>query len=363
MGMPARRISLVLLLCASTAYAQGEIDMDEDPEPAPTEEAAPVPAPEENQPVVKDPKVAKKWQRAADQLVRKGDQLTKQGKATEAKTQYDNAVIAYTKAIEASDDVSLNYQLAIAEDKAGNTADAMKHMNVVLAAQGIKPDVMKKAQTKLDEMSMKVGVLMLTIDPEGTQISVGGQVVGEAPLKEPLVLAPGTVMLSLTAVGYQPKDVELKIEAGSESERKLTLEPVPVVIKEVVKDEPEPEKPEEPKAPPKLPLYIGAGVTGALVITATITGIVAVSYHSTYTDPLATGTDRINAQAAGRTMATVTDICLVGGVAAAGFTTYWYLKKYKPAQTAMAERQTQAKVDVVPWVQPQAGGLVAVGSF
>lgn len=353
-----------MLLCASTAYAQGgEIDMDDDPQPAPTEEAAPAPAPDENQPVVKDPKVAKKWQQAADLLVKKGDQLTKQGKATEAKTQYENAVTAYSKAIEASDDVALNYQLAIAEDKAGNTADAMRHMKVVLAAQGIKPDVMKKAQTKLDEMSMKVGLLMLTIDPEGAQISIGGQVVGEAPLKEPLVINPGTVTLSLTAVGYQPKDVELKIEAGSESERKLTLEPVPVVIKEVVKDEPEPDKPEEARPPSKLPLYIGAGVTGALVITATITGIVAVSHHSTYTDPLSTGTDRINAQATGRTMATVTDICLVGGLAAAGFTTYWYFKKYRPAQTAMAERQTQSKVDVVPWVQPHAGGLVAVGSF
>ena len=49
--------------------------------------------------------------------------------------------------------------IAIAEDKAGNTADAMKHLKLVLAAQaGVKPDVMKKAQAKLDEMSMKVGI-------------------------------------------------------------------------------------------------------------------------------------------------------------------------------------------------------------
>ena len=79
-------------------------------------------------------------------------------------------------------------------------------------------------------------------------------------MKEPLVLMPGTVTVSLTAVGYQPKDVEIKIEAGSESERKITLDPVPVVIKQVVKDEPEPE-PVKPKPPSKLPLYIGAGVT------------------------------------------------------------------------------------------------------
>lgn len=358
--MRAQRLSLVLLLCASTAYAQGEIDMDPDPDPQP-EQTEGEPAPPVDQPVVKDPKVAKKWLKAGDQLVRKGDQLTKKGDATEAKTQYENAVTAYNKAIESSDDVSLNYQLAIAEDKAGNTPNAMKHMKLVLAAQtGVKADVMKKAQARLDEMSMKVGLVTLTIDPEGTQVSMGGQVIGEAPLKEPLVLMPGDVTISLTAVGYQPKDVELKPEAGSESERKISLDPVPVVIKQVVKDEPEPE-PEKPNPPSKLPLYIGAGVTGALVITATVTGIMAVGQHGTFTDPMANASDRLDAQSNGRTLAHVTDICIAGGVVAAGFTAYWYLKKYKPATAAFSERQ--AKLDVVPWVQPEAGGLVAVGSF
>lgn len=354
--MRAQRIALVLLVCASNAYAQGEIDMDPDPDPQPAETTPPP-----DQPVAKDPKVAKTWLKAADQLVKKGDQLAKKGDAAGAKTQYDNAVTAYGKAIEASDDVSLNYQLAIAEDKAGNTADAMKHLKLVAAAQaGVKPDVIKKAQTKLDEMSMKVGLLTLTIDPEGTQISIGGQPVGEAPMKEPLVLNPGTVTLSLTAVGYQPKDVEIKIEAGSESERKITLDPVPVVIKQVVKEEPTPE-PEKPQPPSKLPLYIGAGVTGALVITATVTGIMAVGQHGTFTDPMTKASDRLDAQSNGRTLAHVTDICIAGGVVAAGFTAYWYLKKYKPATAAFSERQ--AKLEVVPWVQPEAGGVVAVGSF
>ena len=357
--MRAQRLTLVLLLCASTAYAQGEIDMDPDPTPAPAEgEAQPAPT---DQPVVKDPKVAKKWQQAADLLVKKGDQLTKKGDTAGAKTQYDNAITAYGKAIEASDDVSLNYYLAIAEDKAGNTVDALKHLKLVLSAQaGVKPDIMKKAQAKQDEMSMKVGLVTLSIEPEGTQVSIGGQVIGEAPLKEPLVLMPGTVTVTLTAVGYQPKDVELKPEAGSESERKIALDPVPVVIKQVVKEEPEPE-PVKAQPPSKMPLYIGAGVTGALVVTATITGIMAVGQHGTFTDPMSNASERVDAQSSGRTLAHVTDICIAGGVVAAGFTAYWYLKKYKPASAAFSERQ--AKLDVVPWVQPEAGGLVAVGSF
>jgi hypothetical protein len=229
----------------------------------------------------------------------------------------------------------------------------------------MKPDVVKKSQAKLDELSMKVGMLTLAVTPDGTQISIGGKQVGEAPMTEPLVLMPGTTTVSFTAVGYQPKDVEFKIEAGSESERKISLEAVPIVTKPVDNDiapEPEPEKPKTKD--PMLPVYIGAGATGVFLITATITGIVAVGDHATYIDPKATKTERADAQSSGRTMAHITDLCLVGMIGAAAFTSYWYLYKVRPEKHALDERQAnRSKVDVVPWVQPQAGGVVAVGSF
>jgi len=359
----------VLFGFATTAHAQGEIDMDDTPQqpqqqPQPPTDQ-PAEQPDANQPVVKDPKVAKKWLQAADTLVRKGDQLTKQNKPADAKTQYDNAVTAYQKAMEASDDVTITYALAIAEDKAGNAPDAMKHLKALAAAQGMKPDLVKKAQAKLDELSMKVGLVTLQITPDGTQISLAGKVVGEAPMTEPLVLMPGTVTLSLAAVGYQPKDIELKIEAGSESERKIGLEPVPIVTKPVEQEQPETPVVEGPKKPNLMPIYIGGGATITFTIVATITGIMAVGEHSTYVDPMATKQERADAQSSGRTLAHVTDVCLVGAIGAAAFTTYWYLYKIKPQQSAQAERQAlnRSKVDVVPWVQPQAGGLVAVGSF
>jgi hypothetical protein len=293
--------------------------------------------------------------------MRKGDQLTKQGKP-EAKAQYENAATAYQHAIEASDDVGLNYQLALAEDKAGMTPDALVHLRLVIAAQGIKPAIMKNAQARLDEFSMKVGVVTLTITPPGTQVSIEGKVVGEAPLTEPIVLMPGTHKVALTAVGFQPKEVELKVEAGSESERKIALEAVPIMSKPQV-DEPEPMPAEGPKGPNMMPIYVGGGIAGGLVLVATVTGIVAVSKHGTYADQNEDPATRADAQSSGRTFAHVTDICLVGALGAAAFTAYWYQYKYRPQARAFAERQQQAKVDVVPWVQPQAGGLFVAGSF
>ena len=366
--MGNRRLALIVgasLCLSSSAFAQpaeGEIEMEGEAPPA---EPAPAEAPPE-QPAapVKDPKVARKWLQAGDVLVRKGDQLTKQGKTAEAKQQYENAVTAYQRAIEASDDVSLHYQLAIAEDKAGMTPEAIKHLKIVAGAQGVKASILKNAQTKLDDFSMKVGIVSLAITPEGTQVSIGDKEIGEAPLAEPLVLPPGTHKVTFTAVGFQPKDIDLKIEAGSESERKIALEPVPVVTKPEQPEEPMPETPiVAPAGPNKLPLYIGAGATGGFVLLATITGIVAVGKHGTYTDGNASPNERTDAKSSGETFALVTDLCLVGAVGAAAFTAYWYQYKYRPQARAFAERQTQAKLDVVPWVQPQAGGLTVAGSF
>lgn len=374
--MGNRRLSLLVgisLCVSSSAFAQpedGEIEMEGDApstDPAPSDQPAEGPAaeqPAEPPVVVKDPKLARKWHRAGDQLIRKGDHLTKQGKLDEAKQQYANAVTAYQHAVAASDDVGLNYQLALAEDKAGMTPAAMKHLKLVLAAQGLKASVMKNAQSKLDELSMKVGVVTLGIEPAGTQIALDGTQIGEAPLPEPLVLMPGEYKLSMTAVGFQPKDMELKVEAGSESERNIALEPVPVVAKPQV-EEPEAPPVEVSKGPSKLPLYIGAGATGGFVIVAAVTGIMAIGKHGTFTDPMSSQSERDDARSSGKTLALVTDLSIVGAVGAAALTAYWYQFKYRPQARAQAEHpgQGQAKLDVLPWVQPQAGGLSVAGSF
>lgn len=373
--------TLATVVATSPVLAQpGDIEMDADPvapatpTPAPTDPATGT-APDAPASPVKDPKVAKKWLDAATTLVKKGDQLTKQGKAEEAKTSYANAAVAYGKAIEASDDISIQLSLANALHRSGDVLGAMKACKVVLAAQGVKPEVAKKAQTKLDELSLEVGVVTLTVTPEGTAISMGGTQIGEAPMTEPLVLAPGTHVITLTAVGYQPKDIEIKIEAGGESDRKVDLEPIPMVTKAV---EPElvPEKPAEVAKPSVLPIYIGGGATVGLVLLATVTGIVAIGYHNNYEQSVLPD-ERADNRSSGKAFALTTDLALLGAVGAAAFTAYWYTVKYRPAARISAERQARrpagrsesgvlpysAKVDVLPWVQSDAGGLTAVGSF
>ena len=347
-----RGLSWILVgLVATPALAQ-----EAEPE-APAPPAAQTPAPEAP---AKDPKLAKKWKDAGDKLIAKGDQLAKAGKP-DAKTQYDNAVTAYGKAIEAGDDPAVVLSLVVALDKAGNTGEAIKTIKKLAATPNLKPDLAKKIEAKADELSMKVGMLTLQITPEGTQISIDGEQAGEAPMTEPMILTPGTHKISLTAGGFLPKELELKIEAGSESERKIALEVAPVVAKpvEVVPEQPPP----PPHGPSPVPLFIGGGATVGLGLIMTVTGIIAVSEHSTFTDPKTSAADREDARGSGKTFAAVTDVCLVGALAAGAFTAYWYFFRYKPQARAFAERKPEAKLDFAPWVQPQAGGLAVAGSF
>jgi hypothetical protein len=368
--MGDRRIALGSALLASVAamgvtIAQpaggggGSGDIEMEPEAAGSGSSAGSAATAEPAGPVKDPKLAKKLFAAAQGFERKADQLAKQNKADEAKAQYAEAINAYQKAIEAGDDPSYTLALASAEDKSGDPASAYKAVKALLATQPpLKPDVQKKAQAKLDDLDGKVGKVTLTVTPDGTQIMIGGKTVAEAPMTEALVLSPGTYTVSFAAVGFEPKDTELKVEAGSESERKIQLSPVKVVPRSL-ENEPEPEKPVATK-PNFIPLYAGGGATAVLLVTSIVYDVKAKHQHDVFTAKNTKTNDRLDAQSNGRLFAHVADATLIAAIGAAAFSGYWYWYKVRPA---MAAQEQEPKVGVAPWVQPDAGGLTAFGSF
>jgi hypothetical protein len=365
---------------AGSGSGGGDIDMDPDVGSGSGSEVAPAtgsavapatPGSDAAPAIVKDPKVAKKWLSAAQQLVQKGDYFTSHKKPDDAKAQYANAVTAYQHAIEAGDDVTVNYALALVEDKLGALPEEYGYLKLVIDAQPpVKADVLKKAQAKLDEVTNKVGIVTLTVLPEGTTISIAGgdgadKEYGDSPLKQPIVLMPGSYTASFVLTGYQPKQTELKVEAGGGVEKKIELEPVPIKITpHIVESEPEP-APVAAK-PSKVPWIAGASATVAFTAGAVIFGASAISQHRAYVDPTFTKQERADAQSLGRTMSHLCDGAIVLAAASAAFTVYWYHWKYqKELDAAPPGEQPRIipKVDMVPWVQPDGGGLAAVGSF
>src|SRR5262249_26333039 len=123
-------------------------------------------APAQAQAQAKDPKLAKKWLATGQQLVQKGDWLTGARRSADARTSYGDAVAAFEKSIETGDDLNTYALLADAEEKLGKLDLAAKHYRTIVRARaavqtGIRPEVMKKATTKLDELSAKVGIITL----------------------------------------------------------------------------------------------------------------------------------------------------------------------------------------------------------
>ena len=347
------RIAIVLAACAGACAAVG-IAWGQPGEPGTGSTTA---AGSGSGEVVKDPRLARKWRAAAQELVARGDYDARVHKDAEAKEQYGNAITAYHKAIEAGDDPALYLALAAVEEKLDDNAAAYEDLTRLTdASAGVKPDVAKKAQARLDDLSTKIGIVRLAITPDGTSVAIDGKQAAEAPVTAPLVLDPGKYTLSFAAVGFQPKDQELTVEAGSEADLKIALEPIRVASKPIEVAPP----PRPPRQPDRLPLYVGAGATGGLVVIATVTGIAAIAKHGTFTDPSTRPSARKDAQSSGRTLAHITDACLGGAIVAAAFTTYWYLYRYSPERRGEHEH---AKLDVVPWVQPDTGGLFAAGTF
>ncbi len=316
--------------------------------------------------VVKDPKVARKWLTAAQQLTSKGDYFTTRHKLEDAKAQYQNAVTAYQRAIESGDDVTVYYALALVEDKLGALPDAYAHLRLVVAAQPpARPDAVKTAQTKLDEVAGKVGLVTFNVEPEGTSIAIAGKEYGDSPLREPIVLLPGTYNATFTLVGYQPRELELKLEAGAGIEKKIELEPVPIKITPSSLTV-EPEPPPIIIRPSRGPLIVGASFTAIFTAGAIAAGASAISQHRAYVDPTFTNKERADAQKLGRTMAHLCDAGIGLAVVSAAFTIYWYRWHYsaeRDAPPSAYHPREVPKVDVLPYVQPDGGGLAAVGSF
>jgi hypothetical protein len=132
----------------------------------------------------------------------------------------------------------------------------------------------------------------------------------------------------------------------------VTLEAVPITVAAGVHEAPPPAPP--PATRSYVPLIIGGGVTLGFAVAATLTGIAAIHQHDTFVDP--STVDRGPAQSTGRLEAHLTDGFIVGAVVAAAVTAGWYYFKWPGSETS-------AKVGVVPWVQSDAGGMVAAGSF
>lgn len=199
------------------------------------------------------------------------------------------AYSGYSKANDLIPSAHAAYWAAKSLDQGGKTDDAIKAYEVLLAdpsASKIGDDKLGDAQTRLATLKASlVGEITVSTLPATATVSVDG-VAQAAPQPITLKLAPGPHKLSFTAEGFDAKEVDLQVQAGTKVEQKVELQqhlmpPSPPAAEPVVAPAPVP-----PPAPAEkhsqVPAYVTLGIAAGGAIVGTIFGVQALHSKSDF---------------------------------------------------------------------------------
>ena len=293
-----------------------------------------------------------------DKYMREGDVLaggSRKNKESLAQRKYELALAAYEQAFDVFSKPKIYFAIAAAEERLGRDMDAVRHyVQLLQEATSLKPALKEEVQRRIAGFRDRLVFLHIDAEPKGARITVDGGEVGIAPLTEPIFLVPGEHRLVIAAKGHRPVEVTEDFAVG-EQKREYQLERVLVT------------KRREPRGitldgPSKTPLYIGLVATGALVLGAGVTGLVALGKHGIFSDDTLEPDVREDARASGQTFSRITDVQLILAILSGGYTAYYYYGVYKPKRRRYESRRGLEAI--VPFSsEGGVGGVAAMGTF
>ena len=279
---------------------------------------------------------------------------------------YAAAQTAFVKANGLIPSPQASYWIAKSVDGQNKTEEAIAAYEALLA----DPDVSKIGEEKLADAKSRINTLKATLvgevaldtNPMLANVSVDGVVQpGEAPLT--LKLTPGRHRVTVSAKGYQSKDLDIEVKAGDKLKQSVALvreEPLPAAV-----PPPAPAPAPAPAPPPKpaeersmVPAYVTLGIAGVGAIVGTIFGIQALGaksdFNKTPTTELADDAERD---------ALICDMAF-GVAITLGVTGVVLLTSDdEPAAAAKAAPAKAARLQLAPYAGKKSGGASAKLSF
>lgn len=299
-----------------------------------------------------DTDTARQLLEQGDAYLARGDARRAKGREKRAQAYYEKALGSYQKAFELVPKTAIYFAIANAESRLGRYQDAIEHYQKVLAEVD-NAELTAMARRELEALSVHVATLIVHIEPKGAELSIDADLRGVAPIEQPIMLAPGEHIITVTADGYTPYEVTLSLALGSRTEKRITLEKMAVLVKEPKSLDDQVEQnpldmPETrvPRKPSKKPLIIGSLATGGLLATSVVTGVLGLSEED-------------------QTLQIVGVVAGVAALGAAGYTTYHYFGVYRPKRAAFrrAQRVAGPKLWWTPYVHGHGGGMAVGGLF
>jgi tetratricopeptide (TPR) repeat protein len=272
------------------------------------------------------------------------------------------ALVEFERAYELSKNYKVLYNIGQVRIQLGRYALGREALAEYLRLGGDNVNAERLAAVNKDLAMLveRTANLNIVASQPGADISLDGKVIGISPLSAPLVVDAGEHSLVLHKSGYYDRSQSVTL-AGRE-QIDVTVELVPVA--EVAGPRVVVERPAvAPAKPSHTAAWVGWSTTGALAITAGVTGYLGIAkandLQSMRTDLGVTRGQLDNAKSSASTLLIISDVTAGLAVVAGGVSLYLTLAK--PGEHAPGTRAQSAPPSLALRVAP--GSLALRGAF
>src|SRR6187431_755516 len=209
-----------------------------------------------------------------------------EGEKAYAAGDFSAAYTGFSKANDLIPSAQASYWATKSLDQGGKSDDAINGYEALLAdpnSSKIGEDKLADARARLAALKASlVGEVTVSTAAPGAVLLVDGAP-QTGPLPAVLKLSPGPHKLTLSAEGYEPKELDLQVQAGTKVQQSIEMVPktpppvAPVAVAAVVAPPPPP-----PEKHSKVPAYVTLGIAAGGAIVGTVFGIKALNSKSEF---------------------------------------------------------------------------------
>jgi hypothetical protein len=232
---------------------------------------------------------------------------------------YRAALVEFRRAYAISHNYKALYNIGQTEFEVQDYAGARTSFQKYLVEGGAEIEAGRRAEVEADvkKLDGRVAKIEIKTNADGADILLDDTVIGQAPLKEPLLVSAGRRKITVQKGALPPVTRFVEIAGGDASSVTIDLAATAEPIARGAAAPPVAAAPVAPPSPPRTALWISLAGTGALTTGAVITGILALGAHGDAETKLATrgatATDIEAAHSKAATLGLVTDV--LGGAA------------------------------------------------
>lgn len=284
---------------------------------------------------------------------------------------YEEAYLEFKAAYAASPSWKILGNLGLCAMKLERDSEAIAAFSRYLEEGKKDIDAAERADIERDLSTLRSSAvtLVLTTVPNEVVISDERRPVTGSPVRNRyqtevgslrVLIRPGHHVITASVPGKPPQSFELDAVPGSSAQHRFDFESVepdspPAPVPRLASNEGAPPTPATRPVPTSV--WVGVAATGALVIGAGVTGVMALGKNSDYEEANgkdAADADRLRDQT--KTLNLVTDLLLGAAVVGAGVTTYLYLKRPEREATGLELR-------MAPHLGLHRAGVALQGAF